>query len=77
MNKLKLVRTIKLKKEIGFLESNHWVIKIKSDLVRSYQKWFDIFDKVVWFMIAEDERGKYYINLFYDNKLNQANGEDL
>ncbi len=32
--------------------------------------------RCVWFMIAENF-GKYYICLFYDNVLNQANGEDL
>lgn len=30
----------------------------------------------VWFMIHR-EYGQYYILLFYDNQLNQANGEDL
>ncbi len=30
----------------------------------------------VWFMISE-EKGKYYILLYYDNGYNQANGEDL
>lgn len=33
-------------------------------------------NKSVWFMIA-DFYGKYFISMFYDNKLNQANGEDL
>ena len=32
--------------------------------------------KSVWFMIA-DYYGKYYITMFYDNVLNQANGDDL
>ena len=32
--------------------------------------------KSVWFMITE-RFGRYYINIFYDNELNQANGEDL
>jgi hypothetical protein len=32
--------------------------------------------KVVWFMINEFQ-GEYYISMFYDNKYNQANGEDL
>ena len=30
----------------------------------------------VWFMISE-RFGRYYINIFYDNELNAANGEDL
>lgn len=32
--------------------------------------------KSVWFIIAE-LRGEYYIAMFYDNKYNRANGEDL
>lgn len=32
--------------------------------------------KPVWFMISE-EYGKYYINMYYDNEYNRANGEDL
>lgn len=34
------------------------------------------YNKSVWFMICE-KYGKYYIMMFYDNCLNQANGEDL
>lgn len=30
----------------------------------------------VWFMICEN-RGKYYIAMYYDNQYNMANGEDL
>lgn len=33
-------------------------------------------NKSVWFMIF-DQYGKYYIIMYYDNKLNEANGEDL
>ena len=36
----------------------------------------DMFNRQVWFMISE-YCGKYYISMYYDNKLNQANGEDL
>ena len=39
-----------------------------------------IFDKYsknsVWFTIS-NYRGKYFITMFYDNKYNEANGEDL
>ena len=35
-----------------------------------------IANKSVWFMITE-RWGRYYINMYYDNELNQANGEDL
>lgn len=34
------------------------------------------YSKVVWFMINE-LYGKYYITMYYDNKYNKANGEDL
>ncbi len=36
-------------------------------------------NRSVWFMISEDEYGydKYKILMFYDNKLNESNGEDL
>lgn len=34
------------------------------------------FNKVVWFMIRQNY-GKYYITMYYDNKYNKANGEDL
>jgi len=33
-------------------------------------------NRPVWFRIAENY-GKYYILMFYDNKYNEANGEDL
>ena len=46
-----------------------------------YQKYestdFPALKKSVWFMIAERRYGEYYINIFYDNEYNQANGEDL
>lgn len=35
-----------------------------------------ISNKSVWFMINETY-GDYYITIYYDNELNQANGEDL
>ena len=34
------------------------------------------YNKSVWFMIAE-RAGKYYICMYYDNKYNEADGEDL
>ena len=33
--------------------------------------------KSVWFMISESSYGKYCIYMFYDNKYNIADGEDL
>lgn len=41
-----------------------------SYMIEKYSK------KSVWFMINEDY-GKYYITMFYDNEYNRANGEDL
>jgi hypothetical protein len=38
-----------------------------------FDKWSK---KTVWFMINE-RYGKYYINMYYDNEYNSANGEDL
>ncbi len=35
-----------------------------------------MFDRDVWFSI-EQLNGKYYIAIYYDNKLNRAKGEDL
>lgn len=42
------------------------------------QEPFDIgmYDREVWFMIGE-YRGEYVIVMYYDNTLNEANGEDL
>ena len=43
----------------------------------SIQKGLDILEKkTVWFRIMENY-GKYRINIYYDNKYNEANGEDL
>ena len=48
--------------------------EIKYMLLHYY---LDLLDKkTVWFMISEI-RGEFYITMFYDNKYNQANGEDL
>lgn len=33
--------------------------------------------KSVWFMISDNEFGKYKILMYYDNEYNKANGEDL
>lgn len=50
--------------------------KMAEDLIR-----FSVYrnmeeKKSVWFMICEDG-GEYYIAMYYDNKYNEANGEDL
>ena len=36
----------------------------------------DRFNRIVWFKIAQNF-GEYFIEIFYDNGYNQANGEDL
>ena len=42
-----------------------------------FQEYLKIADnKSVWFMISEF-KGEYCITMYYDNRLNQANGEDL
>lgn len=68
---LTLERNILLKKE-PFTDTD------KDRLSVILAKLFDNnnFNKVVWFMINENH-GKYYITMFYDNKYNSANGEDL
>lgn len=49
--------------------------EIREDIM-SYA--MDLFSKkLVWFMISEEEYGKYCILLFYDNEYNHSNGEDL
>lgn len=44
------------------------------DLRTAY--FFSVYKKVVWFMIGEFY-GKYRIAMYYDNKYNEADGEDL
>lgn len=43
-----------------------------------YQKPFDVdmYDRIVWFSI-EEHYGEYLIVMFYENKKNKSNGEDL
>lgn len=45
-------------------------------LLNKYKYDLQNLNKSVWFMILESY-GKYHIIMFYDNKYNQANGEDL
>lgn len=47
-----------------------------AELVWEYYSLEVLDKKLVWFMISE-YRGEYYINMFYDNEYNRANGEDL
>lgn len=53
--------------------------KIKMKYLENKSKYLsDInkFNKIVWFTILEDQ-GEYKICMFYENKYNEANGEDL
>ncbi len=45
-----------------------WASEWASEMIRK---------KPVWFMISEGLNGGYYINMYYDNEYNRANGEDL
>lgn len=40
------------------------------------ESFFNSFNKNVWFYI-ESHKGKYYINIFYDNLINAPKGDDL
>lgn len=52
--------------------------EVITDMIQIATKYFieESFKRPVWFMISE-RFGEYYISMFYDNKYNQANGEDL
>lgn len=52
-------------------EAQRFMIELLMDYINE-----KVSHKSVWFMITE-RFGRYYINIFYDNELNQANGEDL
>lgn len=62
-------------KNLSSEEQNSLIESLESELLMNFilQK---ISHKSVWFMISESY-GYYYINIFYDNVLNRANGEDL
>lgn len=50
----------------------------KEMIEKSFLHLFDLYSKrSVWFMINQSILGGYYINMFYDNECNRANGEDL
>lgn len=50
--------------------------ELRADTIQCTMDYFFGTNKSVWFMISE-QYGEYRIYLFYDNKYNQANGEDL
>lgn len=50
--------------------------KSKEDKILLKPNWDKLVMRSVWFMIAE-YHGEYYIDMFYDNEYNRANGEDL
>ena len=49
---------------------------ITNKAMYDFQNILTAHNKSVWFMISEFA-GKYYICMYYDNKYNQADGEDL
>lgn len=55
-------------------EINHLILEYR--LATSRDRIENSDKKSVWFMISEF-RGEYYINMYYDNEYNRANGEDL
>lgn len=55
--------------------SEAFLKKVKQTLIlHAYEKYSQ---RTVWFTISKDNGGKYYITMYYDNKYNGANGEDL
>lgn len=52
--------------------------EISSEIINLIAKYTAdlVMKKNVWFMISESY-GRYYISMFYENKNNEANGEDL
>lgn len=64
-------------------EMNNWSpeelndIMIRYSLMYVLEKCQFIKHKSVWFMINKFSDGDYAINIYYDNELNSANGEDL
>lgn len=86
---LELEETTAIKEKIFSLQSERFTPseianptpEIKEELRKIEGKFWDDFysvlERCVWFMIAEERYGKYYICMYYDNKYNQANGEDL
>lgn len=57
-------------------EADFYQTGIPSDVnEQSYD--YSFTKRVVWFTITKYSYGKYGISIYYDNKYNQANGEDL
>ena len=51
---------------------------IKDILIAGTSYLYEICSKrSVWFMISQNEYGRYYISMFYENRYNEADGEDL
>ncbi|MCM1318231.1 MAG: hypothetical protein NC241_08685 [Bacteroides sp.] len=57
--------TPEIKEELSKIERRFW------------DDYFSVSERCVWFMIVEERYGKYYISMYYDNRYNEANGEDL
>ena len=53
-------------------------VKSAPDFIQYAKERFDqLYNKIVWFMIFEESDNKYKINMYYDNAYNRAQGEDL
>ena len=59
--------------EAIFFQTRKEFLLTEEDAKRSAE---ETINRPVWFRITENY-GKYYILMFYDNKYNEANGEDL
>ena len=56
---------------------NNMTLEMASDIAKYYDALCGPYLKTsVWFMICEFN-GEYFISMYYDNKYNEANGEDL
>lgn len=74
---MKKIKSIMLEKYTTEQLANPTEEMQKEALAAGYMQLFEIMEKrVVWFMISS-LNGRYYITMYYDNKYNEANGEDL
>lgn len=69
-------QTISDDEEIGYEISVHKKRYEAAFYQKSTEGYGGLYERLVWFMISESY-GKYYIIMYYDNKYNEANGEDL
>lgn len=69
---------IAIKKKYSAEELKNPSETVKNDIadITGKIRFNEFYMRLVWFRI-QSYNGKYYISMFYDNKYNQANGEDL